>query len=282
MKLKKTRVRLVPLLVSVFVISLLCTTAAADPAAQTADTKEAGQNEKALEEGRKVFDKVVSALGGAERLAGIKNYAVSMSFVRIMETEIMEMDAIGVIEYPNKTISVIWNRRGAFIMAVDGDKGWRRNPPGPLEQMGADFVTSQLSASKRDVIYMSNNRDEYNFRLIGEKEHYGKKVIDMHITGPIDYHMYIDPKTYLPVGGSYQTKTSSRPDPVLSEDFYYDYKTIDGINTPFRTALRAFGSIYAGTTVKEMIINLDLPADFFKGTLEETYEKMRDGKWKQN
>lgn len=279
MKSKKNLVQLVPILVLVFFVTVVCTGILP---AQTVVKDETGADEKVLAEGNKLLDKVITAMGGAETISKVKNYGISMRFVRVMDTEIMEMDSIGIVEFPDKVLYVVWNRRGAFIMAADGDKGWRRNPPGPLEQMNADFVAARMLSIKRDFIYICNNRHEYNFRMVGEKDYYGKKVIDLHITGPVDYHQYIDPETYLPVGGSFEAMTSSSPKPVLQEEFYYDYKNIGGINWFSRCFLRAFGALNSGSMVKEVKINLKFDKDFFKGTLNETYERIREGKWDEH
>jgi hypothetical protein len=248
----KTKKITVILAASMLLISLICAKLLLAQAADEAKTRE-------------IMDKVITALGGAEKLAKIKNYAIDVTNIRVTETELLKVDSLVAVQFPDKSLIKVWARRGEVIAAVDGDKGWIKNPPKELEPMSEKDVKLQRTHILRDIFYICRNPHLYNIRFMGEKDWYKKKVLDLLFTGPSEFHLYIDPETYLPAGSSFYLKLLLRDKPVYQEELYYDYKEIDGVQLLHRQVSKVDGRLEVEYTVNRAQINLPVDEDFFKG-----------------
>lgn len=214
---------------------------------------------------REIMDKVIAAVGGAEKLAKIKNYALDVTNIRVMETELLKADSLLVVQFPDKSLIRVWTRRGEAIIALDGDKGWIKIPTKELEPMPEADVKLQHTTMMRDIFYICQNPQLYNIKFMGEKDWYKRKVLDLYFTGPAEFHLYIDPKTYLPAGSSFFLKLLLQDKPVFQEEFYYDYKEIDGVQLLRRSASKVDGQVVVEYTVNRAKINIPIDKDFFNG-----------------
>jgi hypothetical protein len=212
-----------------------------------------------------IMDKVIAAMGGAENLAKIKNYAIDVTNIRVTETELRKVDAVAVFQFPDKSLINVWTPRGEVIVALDGDKGWIKNPPKELEPMPAEDVALQRTQMLREIFYICQNPHLYNIQFMGEKDWYRKKVLDLLFTGPVEFHLFIDPETYLPAGSSFSLKLLLQDKPVYQEELYYDYKEIDGVQLLHRQVSKVDGRLEVEYTVHRAKINLPVDEDFFKG-----------------
>lgn len=245
--------------VSMMVILLMILTHAA---AAAGDTKA---------DGNEVFKKTTAALGGAEKINGIKNVAYKMDVLRYLEDgsgkEVMNCKSV--IQYPDQYWywTTVWGYTA--ISTVDGKQGWTRTtsekePDKPWEPMKETDVKSQLSGILRDPIYISRNLDKYNITSNGEKDFDGNKAIELHITGLYDFKLYIDPSTYLPAGCMFVDVSAIDTEPVKNVEVYSDYKTVEGISVPFKQNLKVKGKTWAEVTIKEVKVNIKVEKDFFR------------------
>lgn len=233
-----------------------------------ADTKEKPKTVRTGDavKGKEILTKVIDALGGAEKMKAIKNYEIKMHAIRVTDTELVPMDAIAVLQYPDKLYYKIWSRLGIVIMTVDGDKGWQMLPPArKLSPMAPQNVKGQASTIYRDIIYICKNIDKNKIEYLGEKKWYGRKVLELKITGDMVHYLYVNPKDYLPLGGMYEQTMLTRPEPVKQEELYFDYKVVDGLNWPHRAVLKADGHVMMGYTINAFQFNVQVGKDFFKG-----------------
>lgn len=216
-------------------------------------------------EGKKVFGKVIAALGGAEKINNIKNFLLKVEITRKIPRGKFQFNAVVVIQFPDKILYTLRSTRGHVIMAVDGTRAWQQLPPKSLEPMSDQDREYEMTLIVRDPFYIAQNLHQYKIEYMGEKDCAGKKAIDLFITGPSDFHLFIDPKTYLPVGDSYYGDIPTGPDPVEQREFYSDYKEIDGIKIALHTTLEAGeNDLLKGTTV-EAKFNIPVEKDLFKG-----------------
>ncbi len=227
-------------------------------------TQEPGPAES-LKRGKETFEKVISAMGGAEKINKIKNISTKTENIRItLSGERLKMDAASVIEYPDKLWYTIAGIRGQVIMAVDGDEGWILIPPKPMEPMSEQDIQSEIAVIQRDPFYIYRNLDQYNIQLLGEKDVAGTMALDLHITGPTEFHLFIDPKTYLLTALSYVGTIPNRPEVIERVEIYSDYKEVDGIKMAFRVILNSAGKRVVEATLRELKFNIETGKDFFK------------------
>lgn len=244
----------------------------------TVDKKEAGVEEKSPGKGKKILDKVIAAVGGAEKLAKVKNYAIDLTNIRVMDTGMLRVDSLIVIQFPDKFLIKVWAQRGEVIVAVDGDKGWVKNPPKDMEirPMSGLNVKVQRTTLLREIFFICKNPHLYNIRFVGEKDWYKRRVLDLKFTGPAEFHLFIDPETYLPAGCSFFDKLLTDPKPLHQEELYYDYKEINGIKLLHRSVSKVDGRVVVEYTVNKAKINMPVGKDFFKG--KGNYVHLSDGK----
>jgi hypothetical protein len=231
-----------------------------------------GYGDTKAPEGKDVFVKAITALGGSEKMSVIKTLKYTMDVLRYKEdgsgTEIMH--SISVIRYPDK----YWYQSEALgflaLMTTNGQKGWTRltkvNEPDskiPYEALSDRDRTDLQNYNLRDVFYISQNLDKYTFTFNGEKEFEGKKAIELFITGLYKFQIYIDPQSYLPVGVLYWATSQADPEAIENREVYSDYRAVDGILVPFKQDLFAKGKVWAEVTIKEVKFNIEVSDDFF-------------------
>ncbi|UCH98227.1 MAG: hypothetical protein JSV88_15650 [Candidatus Aminicenantes bacterium] len=233
----------------------------------------AGVKEKHLEKGKKIFEKVIAALGGAEKIKDIKNVStkgVSAQLSILKPGEKIKMDSETVMEYPDKLRYTIKGTRGLVTIIINGDEGWMVIPPKPMEPMSKQDINSELAFIQRDPFHIYRNLHQYNIQWIGEKNVAGTMAIDLFLTGPTEFHLFIHPKTYLPVGLSYGGTVPNRPEPLERVEIHSDYKEVDGIKVAFKIILNEAGKKVMEFTLKEIKFNIKLEKHFFK--VKETGE----------
>ncbi len=227
----------------------------------------AGVKEKRLEKGKKIFEKVIAALGGAEKIKDIKNFstkALSAQLSILKPGKIIKMDSETVMEYPDKLQYMIKGTRGQVTIIINGDEGWMQIPPKSMEPMSKQDLKSELAFIQRDPIHIYQNLYQYNIQWIGEKNVEGTMAIDLLLTGPTEFHLFIHPKTYLPVGLSYGGTVPNRPEPLERVEIHSDYKEVDGIKVAFKIILNEAGKKVMEVTLKEIKFNIKTGENFFK------------------
>jgi len=240
----------------------------------TAFTGFAGYGDTKDPVGKDIFIKTIAALGGPEKIAAIKTLKYTMDILRYLEDgsgkEIMHSTAV--IRYPDK----YWYHSEVLgfvaIMTTNGQTGWQRltkvNEPDskePYKVIPEQDKKDLLDYNLRDLFYISQNLDKYNFTLNGEKEFEGKKTFELFITGLYKFQVYIDTQTYLPVGVLFWATSQLDQEPVENKEIYSGYKAVDGILVPFRQDLFAKGKVWAEVTMKEVKFNIEVSDDFFEG-----------------
>lgn len=218
-----------------------------------------------LKKGKEVFKKVIAAMGDPGKIKNIKNLSFKMDFIQVTPGGEMKMDAEGVIEYPDKLKYSIMSPQGQVIMIINGDKGWMKFPGGAMP-MPEGQRKSQSSNIPRDYFYVFQNLDQYKIQLIGEKKFGDTNAVDLLLTGPAEFHLFIDPKTNLLLGSSYQQVTQTGP--AEMEETVSDYKDVDGIKLPFKSVTKANGKKAVEIIFKEIKLNIKIEKDFFKGESE--------------
>jgi hypothetical protein len=216
-------------------------------------------------EGKEVFGKVIAALGGAEKIKNIKNFIQKVEMTRENRQQgNSQFNAVIVIQYPDQILYTLRSPRGHITMAVDGAAAWQQLPPKPMEPMSEQDKKYEMTLILRDSFYIYQNLNQYKIEDLGEKDFGGSKAIDLFITGPAEFHLFINPKTYLPVGDSYHGILPTGPDPVEQREYYSDFKETEGIKYPLYTILEAGDDIFKGT-ILEMRVNIPVEKDIFKG-----------------
>jgi len=229
-----------------FLATTLATFLAASTFAQTVD---------------ELVDKHVAALGGADKLAGVKTLVVERSL------------SVNGMQIPSKTMMVVGKSMrsetsmmgNSMIQVVDGGTGWMIRPAmmggtGDPEDMPADMVKQQ--AGQLDPFgALVNYKDKGNkVELVGKEKVDGKDAYHLKVTTKDGEAVdeYLDGSTYL------LTKIKRNMNGQTGELNFSDYKAIDGIQ--FAQTMEIVGG-QMGTlsfTTDKVQINAPVDESIFK------------------
>jgi zinc protease len=211
-------------------------------------------DQESLEAGRKLLQRVQQAVGGADKLAGVKDFSDVIDFrldaasggMRVKQTDrwIAPTHFRQDSQLPNGRISAY----------SDGATGWIVTPQGsgPLE--GA-----QLKQVQGDLFRLY-------FRLLlsdrlGRQVNYiGEDTIEINEPGGETARLTVDPATGLPSRLVYQSVHAAGP-PVTVQDAYSDFRDVDGIKIPFLITITQGGRKFAEVVVEEYKLNSGLKVE---------------------
>ncbi len=218
--------------------------------------------EESLSKGRELFDKAAEACGGADSMAGVENVWMKIDLLQSTESGEMPMSGEATIVYPDHICQSISTPMGEIKMVVAGEKGWMVTPQGKMP-MKESMKKNILDNILRDPINFFVHADELQIQLLGEKSFNGNAVEDLLINGrETSFHLYLDPKTYLPAALSFQS--TGPQGPMNVEEFWSDYRQVGGVMIPFKTIANADGKKMSEVTIKEVKHNIEVDPDLFK------------------
>ncbi len=202
-----------------------------------------------LEQGRKLMERVQEAVGGADKLAAVKDYTVVAQYqlaannAQLKETEswIAPTFIREEIEGP-ETRTLYW----------DGKVGWFATRRGWSALAGPALKMVQGNLFRMYVPFLLSNRMEgRTVNAIGE---HSVEVSDQ--AGNIA-QLDFDAETGLPARVLYQTTPLTGP-PVTVQENYADFRELEGIKMPHRVTILQGGQKFADLTVSEIRLNSGL------------------------
>ncbi len=216
-----------------------------------------------LKQGRMIFEKMLEALGGRERLEKIMDSKLSVDY-KVAPGDVSMM-AVYYAKLPDK---LRMDTTFTGTMVFEGGKGWRLNPrDGSIKNMSeeelADFRDSawatqgMLNPEMQDVRPLLEGRVQLegkDYIVISYKDWGGYDIV----------YVLIDPATFFPQK-LINIKSGSR-----TEVFHSDYRDIDGLKLPFSLHVNMDGQKAVQMTVREWKFNSNLEDSLFsKKTLKE-------------
>ena len=215
-----------------------------------------------LEKGKKVFEKTIAALGGANKINTVKNFSSTMSLTQVTPMGEMAMDGVLTVAMPDKLHMTLNTPGGDVAIVINGDKGNMKSPMGAMPLPPAQRK-EMLANSKRDPIYIAQHINDYKIQYIGKAKFSETKAIDLFLSeGDMQFHLYLNHETLLPLGTSYQGNTPQGPAAI--EQFDSDYKEVDGIKVPHKSIGKADGKKQSEVVIKEMKFNVEVEEGLFK------------------
>ncbi len=212
-----------------------------------------------------VIAKHIEAMGGKEKLAGLKTMRLTAS-VEVAPNMKAPMTMVMV---NNKAFRMDLEMQGMkMTQAVSGDSGWAIIPwagKKDAERMNSEQI--QDSKDQMDITgALFNYKEKGNaVELIGKEDMEGTDVYKLKITkktGDIEYD-FIDASSYMKLK---ETTTHKYKDKEVSGDVIYsDYRKVDGIIFPFSIEEREAGSSQGQPmTVDKVEVNIPVDDGMFK------------------
>jgi hypothetical protein len=221
-----------------------------DLALGEASAAAAPQDAASLARGKALLAEVQQAVGGASKLAAVKDYV-----------ENAELDAMNPNIHVKQTYKWVapnhWREENEYPGAkiavyTDGANGWLSSGPnvqalaGPqAKQVNGDLFRAYIG------LLLSDRADG---RTVNAIDTNALEISDKN--GNVA-RLIVDPATHLPKTLSYDAVNVTGAAPVVQEN-YSDFREVNGIKIPFRINLTQNGRPYADAVVSDFKINTGL------------------------
>ncbi len=206
-----------------------------------------------LEKGKQLLAAAQQAVGGASKLASVKDFVETAEFDSLNPNMHIKQTFFWLA--PNYFRQEDDQPAGKAIVFTDGKSGWLAQG----RQMGA-LVGPQAKQTKGDLF-----RSYIGLLLSSQTEGRTVNAIDDYTVEIADQdgnvaRLTLDPQTHLPARLSYSAVSVSGPAPNLQET-YSDFHDVGGIKVPFKISTTSGGEPYAQMTVADFKINTGLKLD---------------------
>lgn len=215
-------------------------TVAADPASK--------------QKGRELLEKAQQALGGADKLAAVKDLSLSAEVAISTGGPGMKIEQKSDFLFPSQMRQEIQAPFGKQVIYSDGQSGWIATPQGVQPMPEPVLKQSQGEMFHELIALVLSDRDPQ--RTIAAAN---PGVIEISNAQGESARLEIDEKTGLPVNVSYETM--GRAGPVQVEEAFSDWREVNGIKLPFAMSITQAGKKFADAHVTEYKINSGLTAE---------------------
>jgi hypothetical protein len=200
-----------------------------------------------------IINKNVEAMGGKEKLAGLKALKLVMS---IEVGPNMKAPASIILVNGTKLRLDMTIQGMTMVQVITGDSGWAINPFGGKtdpERMNKDDIQGS-----KDQLNITGELFDYKAKgntveLIGKEDMEGTDTYKLKVTkknGDTDY-IYLDAKTYLEL--KITSKHKFKDKEVESDELLSNYKKVDGLMFAFTREERQAGSQQGETMTADVI-----------------------------
>ena len=206
------------------------------PPGEKKENAEAPAEKKASNpEGKALALKVAKALGGLEKLQGIKSLQSVFSITQLAGPMQGTIQAESTIVYPDRAKVDLHTPQGSFSMIVTPDSGFMSAEGMGVREMPASRKEESLDQIRRDLIYLAQHVDDpaFSFAASGTDKSGGRETTIVDVSGPgVNMRWFVDPESGKVIRETYQAVGQSGL--VDSETDFSEWKTVEGLNLPFR------------------------------------------------
>jgi zinc protease len=217
----------------------------AKPAAAKSDPAAAAQ-------GTALLKRVQQAMGGADKLAAVKDMTESAEMARTPAAGGLK------IKQQNRWIAPTIFRQdlilpiGTIVAFCDGKSGWLSQPQGVFPMPPTVVKQAQGEIFREWVTLVLSDRDAS--RTVTAS---GPSAVDISGTEGQSVHIEIDQATGLPARQIYKETGMGGPPSEVTETFS-DWRDVDGIKLPFKVLMEQNGQKVGEATVSEIKLNSGL------------------------
>jgi zinc protease len=203
-----------------------------------------------LSKGREILSRAQQAVGGAGKLAAVKDV-----------TELADVDvqtAQGAMKAKQVNESMLPGRFrqtqelpfGKVIAYSDGSTGWMQTPQGQMPMSDEIVKQVQMEIFRQFFsLLLSDRNTDRTINAVGENR------VEIADNAGHSVTVEIDPASALPVKQTYQVSGN----PV--QEAFSDWREVDGIKLPFRIIIEQGGQKFADVTVRSWKLNTGLKAE---------------------
>jgi len=207
-----------------------------------------------LARGRELLQRAQQALGGAEKLAAVKDTSQLLD---------MAMDAAAggmKIKQQNRYLLPAYFRQeqelpfGKVIAYTDGQTGWLSTPQGVVP-MPPPVLKQAQGELFRNLLHVILADRDASLKVNAV----GKSTVEISAAGGQSVRIDFDEATGLPAREQYQEAGQNGPSEVA--EIFADWREVGGLKVPFKMTIQQDGKKLADVTVQEYKFNTGLKAE---------------------
>ncbi len=211
------------------------------------------------QKGKELLARVQQAVGGADKLAAVKDMVETAEFHVDPSAGGMNMKRTDQWVAPNLLREDNQLPFGTMVLYSDGKTGWMSSPQGsgplPPEQL------KPVRAKLVRLYFPMLLSDRLEGRTVNQVADNALEILDSEGDS---VRLYIDPKTGLPAKVEYASPQMGGP-PAKIEETFDGFEEVNGIKVPNRMTITQNGHKYADVAVQSLKINTGLkPEDLNK------------------
>jgi hypothetical protein len=222
-------------------------------------------------EGKALFEKVIAAAGGRDRLNAIKSIRVEYRLTA-KSGDIWEGEELDVP--PDKVRTVLRGGNGETQMVIAPGGSFSVGSKGQVRPLNPAQIDDQLKGLQRSVWYVAQHAQEHGYvlRAQGTQKvgNIAARVLSIHAP---DQHWlwFVDPAT----GYILREQTQVQGEAGLETEAvdYSEWRAVQAIAMPFHEETSAGGKRVATVTVTAYEINPAIDAEMFKKPEQATRHK---------
>jgi zinc protease len=209
-----------------------------------------------LEQGRKILAAAQQALGGADKLAAVKDYTITAQ-VEFSAAGGAKMKAKQTTRWLTPSHMRQENELpfGKMAMYFDGTIGWLVSPQGSMPLGGPVLKQVREQVFRNLFTLLTSDRDAT--RTVNAA---GDGVVEISDKQGNLVMASVDPKTGMPLKLSYQSVQAGGPAGKVDE-VYAEWKDVGGIKLPHKITMQQGERVAAEVNIQQWTLNSGLTAD---------------------
>ncbi|MGQ0722659.1 MAG: M16 family metallopeptidase [Candidatus Eiseniibacteriota bacterium] len=214
------------------------------------------------EHGRTVVDRMVKALGGPEKVAGISSARVASEVSLHVQGQTIQATTRTVFAVPDRVRSEITLFGQTAVECTTPSESWAAHGGEPAPVEGEELAEGRASL-EREVFLLAYPAMKSAFVLQGLGMADGLEAVEVRGPTGHPFTTYFDPKTGLPARVEYRGQHPMTGKAAEFVEEFSDFRRVSGVLRPHRIVTSVDGSPFAESTVTEMIINGGVSDDDF-------------------
>jgi zinc protease len=245
------------------------------PGTEKAQQEENSKPNASDPEGKALAAKVVAAMGGDAKLAGVKSIKASLTMTRKTPQGDLAMEMQTIIVYPDHLHAELQTPGGTMTLSVNPDSGFASMQGMGTQPMPAQQKDETLAQIKRDPIFIASRwKDSDVFFHAAGSEKVGDidaRIVDVNSAGtPIRW--FVDPASGHILKETYPTFGPSGP--VQGETSLENWQSVGGgLTIPLLRKNKQNGEDSSVAEYKTIEINPAVDAKLFEKPAETSTEK---------
>lgn len=204
-------------------------------------------------EGKRVFNGVIGALGGAEAIGKVTAVRYEVTVTGASPQGEVSVPGEITMTYPDKLVFATRSEKGTVERVLNGNKGIARLP-GAVRALPEAAVKEFQEVFYHDFFYIAQHLDRYEIRSLGTTPVGDVEYLTLELRGPGQpFTLLVEPRSQLPFRARYVAEGQGGP-VEISEEFS-DYRKVDGVIMYFKTERLVGGKLASRFVVGSMAIN---------------------------